>query len=200
MRKVGRIRLAVEPEPGCVLDTVADAVGWLASRVDPEFIGLCLDTCHLAVSFADPAATVAAIRAAGLHVYKVQISAALHAEDPADPITAKALAEFAEPRYLHQVRELGPDGVVRAADDLPDADLPGDGPWRVHCHVPLHAELAAPLSSTTSVIDEALAALTDAPHLEVETYTWQVLPERYRQDLVSGIAAELRWARDRISR
>jgi sugar phosphate isomerase/epimerase len=190
------IRLAVEPEPGCVLDTVADAVGWLAPRVDPEFVGLCLDTCHLAVSFADPAETVAAIHDSGLAVVKVQASAALHIDDPRDPESRRLLAEFVEPRYLHQVRELSASGQVLAADDLPDAfgGLPAGGPWRVHFHVPLHAEPQLPLTSTTGVIRAAVAAVPAGTLIEVETYTWEVLPERHRQDLVHGIAAELRWA------
>ena len=178
----------MEPEPGCVLDTVADAVGWLAPRVDPEFVGLCLDTCHLAVSFADPAKTVAAIHEAGLRVVKVQASAAVHVPDPADPVARARIAEFVEPRYLHQVRELTGSGDVLAADDLDEAldSLPARGPWRVHFHVPLHAEPEGPLQSTAHVIREVLAALPPGPAIEVETYTRGVLPPQLRQDLVSG--------------
>jgi sugar phosphate isomerase/epimerase len=198
------IRLAVEPEPGCVLDTVADAVAWLAPRVDPRYVGLCLDTCHLAVSFADPAPTVASIYAAGLEVVKVQASAALQVEEPGGAEARAALADFTEPRYLHQVRERTGSGAVLMADDLPEAlaDLPGRDPWRVHFHVPLHARPAAPLSATTDVLRGALAALSSTvdtmPHVEVETYTWSVLPETSGNGgdtaLIRGIAAELRWA------
>ncbi|WP_436499763.1 metabolite traffic protein EboE [Actinokineospora sp. HUAS TT18] len=191
------IRLAVEPEPGCVLDTVADAVGWLANRVDPDHVGICLDTCHLAVSFADPAETVATIRRAGLSVVKVQASAALEA---ADPIAAQAvLADFDEPRYLHQVRENSPTGVL-AADDLPDAfaGLPGEHPWRVHFHVPLHIAPPAPLTATTDVLTDTLRAVGPGPHVEVETYTWPVLPGADPARLATGIAGELRWAADNL--
>ncbi|WP_158372091.1 metabolite traffic protein EboE [Cellulosimicrobium cellulans] len=215
--RTGRtVRLAVEPEPGCVLDTVADVVGWLEPRlgtgpgqIDPEHVGVCLDTCHLAVSFADPVAAVRRIRQAGLRVVKVQASAALHVEDPADPASRAAVARFAEPRYLHQVRERS-GGAVHPADDLPDAlagGLPGDGPWRVHVHVPLHARPAAPLQATTDLLRDAVTAVLrgphgDAAHLDVETYTWAVLPDelaaRAGDDLVAGIAAELRWAVDHL--
>lgn len=198
------IRLAVEPEPGCVLDTVADAVRWLAPRVDPRYVGLCLDTCHLAVSFADPAETVASIYRAGLDVVKVQASAALQVEEPGSDEARLALADFTEPRYLHQVRERSSAGVPLAADDLPQAltDLPGSDVWRVHFHVPLHARPAAPLSATTDVLRTAVAALRSTvdtlPHVEVETYTWSVLPETAGNGndtaLIRGIAAELRWA------
>lgn len=217
--RTGRtVRLAVEPEPGCVLDTVADVVGWLeprlgtgAGQIDPEHVGVCLDTCHLAVSFADPVAAVRRIRQAGLRVVKVQASAALHVDDPADPVARAAVARFAEPRYLHQVRERS-GGTVHPADDLPDAldartGLPGAGPWRVHVHVPLHARPAAPLSATTDVLRDAVTAVLrgphgDAAHLDVETYTWAVLPDdlaaRAADDLVAGIAAEVRWAADHL--
>ena len=192
------IRLAVEPEPGCVLDTVADTVAWLAPRVDPEHIGICLDTCHLAVSFADPIKTVQSIHESGLEIFKVQASAALHVQDPV--AARRELAEFAEPRYLHQVRELAPDGTVRKADDLNEAfdRLPGEGPWRVHFHVPLHAQPEAPLASTNNVIKEVLRVVPRDRTVEVETYTWNVLPERHRQNLVDGIAAELAWAGEEI--
>jgi sugar phosphate isomerase/epimerase len=204
------IRLAVEPEPGCVLDTVADAVRWLAPRVDPRFIGLCLDTCHLAVSFADPAETVAEIYDAGLEVVKVQASAALQVEEPSSDQARLALADFTEPRYLHQVRERTREGTVLGADDLPEAlvELPGEQAWRVHFHVPLHARPAAPLSATTDVLRTAvttLGSMVDGalPHIEVETYTWSVLPETAGNGgdtaLIRGIAAELRWAASQLA-
>lgn len=202
------VRLAIEPEPGCTLDTVDDVVRWLAPRVaegvDPEFIGICLDTCHLAVSFADPVAAVRQIADAGLRVVKVQASAALHVEHPGDPENREAVAAFVEQRYLHQTRELSADGTVLAVDDLPEAlaELPADGPWRVHFHVPLHLAPSAPISATTEVLRAAVDAVRGIPHgdeahLDVETYTWSVLPGGV-DDLVAGIAAEVRWAADEL--
>ncbi|WP_344374082.1 metabolite traffic protein EboE [Agromyces tropicus] len=202
------IRLAIEPEPGCVLDEVDDVVDWLAARrdrLDLEHLGVCLDTCHLAVSFADPEAAVARIAAAGLRVVKVQASAALHVEHPGDPDGRRAVAGYVEARYLHQVRERRPDGVLRV-DDLPEAlaDLPASGPWRVHFHVPLHLDPEPPLAATTEVLEAALAAVRatqpdDDLHVDVETYTWSVLPGS-PPDLVAGIAGEVRWAADLLAR
>ncbi|MGR0320997.1 metabolite traffic protein EboE [Agromyces sp. ZXT2-3] len=196
------IRLAIEPEPGCVLDDVADTVAWLSEhrdRVDLEHVGICLDTCHLAVSFADPRAEVERIAAAGIRIVKVQASAALHVEHPGAPDARRAVAEYREDRYLHQVREDAADGVLRV-DDLPEAldGLPATAPWRVHFHVPLHLEPEPPLSSTVDVLRAALGAVRDVQpvaqlHVDVETYTWSVLPGP-GVDLVEGIAAELRWA------
>ena len=206
-RTARTVRIAIEPEPGCILDTVADIVAWLAprrARIDPELIGVCLDTCHLAVSWADPRGAVDEVHAAGLRIVKVQASAALHVARPGEPAHRAALAPFAEPRYLHQVRESHPDRGVLPVDDLPDAleSLPAEGPWRVHFHMPLGADAPAPLTATTEVLRQAVAAVTelypdDEIHLDVETYTWSVLPEP-PESLVAGIAAEVRWAHDEL--
>ncbi|MEO5665713.1 MAG: metabolite traffic protein EboE [Nocardioides sp.] len=205
------IRVGLEPEPGCVIDTTADAVERLAGLVDTDTIGVCLDTCHLATGFEEGADAVRRVTEAGLSVVKAQASAALHAQDPSSPEVRAALAAYAEDRFLHQVRE--PRGArVERRDDLPAAlggrrPLPGKHPWRVHFHVPVHAEPAAPLTSTSAHLADSLGALVggDHPvtrHVEVETYTWSVLPEASRptdaQGLVTGIAAEVAWVRDRL--
>ncbi len=192
-----------------MIEHTGQAVEHLAG-LDPEWIGLCLDTCHLAVAFEDPAEALGRLHAAGVPVVKTQASCALQADDPRDPATRAALAAFAEPRFLHQTKELVElAGVahVRGVDDLPDAlagGLDGNGTWRVHFHVPLHADPAAPLTTTRPVLADALAALVGGQtartdHIEVETYTWTVLPGGSGVDgTVEGIAAEMAWIRDQL--
>ncbi|MFI9583698.1 metabolite traffic protein EboE [Streptomyces sp. NPDC052236] len=204
------IRLALEPEPGCAVETTADALAPLAA-LPARRIGLCLDTCHLATSFEEPAAALAALERAGITVPKVQLSAALHAQNPQDPAVRAALAAFDEPRFLHQTRARA-DGILYGTDDLGQAlatnALPDTVPWRAHFHVPLHAPPAPPLTSTLDVLRETLAALVGGPvprshHFEVETYTWQALPAEARPAtdarLADGIAAELSLARDLLT-
>lgn len=204
-RRTGRtVRVAFEPEPGCLVETSGDAVRHL-SDLDPGHFGLCLDICHLAVAFETPEAVLNRLAAAGIPVVKAQISCALHAEDPADAGTRAALAAFTEPRFLHQTRRAGPPAT--GTDDLPEAlggpaALAGGGPWRTHFHIPVHADPVPPLTSTRPVLRSALAALlrTGHPitrHFETETYTWSVLPEPPRDaaGLIGGIAAELDWTR-----
>ncbi|MFG2965407.1 MULTISPECIES: metabolite traffic protein EboE [unclassified Streptomyces] len=204
------VRVALEPEPGCTVETTADAIGPLTA-LPGDRIGVCVDTCHLATSFEDPATALTALNAAGIGVPKAQLSAALHAEDPRLPEVRDALAAFAEPRFLHQTRARTPTGL-HGTDDLGEAlagdALPDDTPWRAHFHVPLHAPPAAPLTSTLHVLQDALALLVGGTeprtrHLEVETYTWQALPPklrpRTRTQLVDGIAAELALARDLLT-
>ncbi|CBG68917.1 MULTISPECIES: metabolite traffic protein EboE [Streptomyces] len=203
-----RIRVGFEPEPGCVVETTAQAVRELRG-LDPERLGVCLDACHLAVQFEEPGAALRRLADAGLPVVKLQASCAVEAADPADPAAHAALRRLAEPRFLHQTRtaarQESPD--VRGVDDLPEAlegGLPTDtGPWRVHFHAPLHADPEPPLRTTADQLSRVLAGLlggasAHCDHIEVETYTWSVLPEP-PTDLPGGIAAELAWARDRLT-
>lgn len=140
------IRIGLEPEPGCTVETTGDAIAPLTA-VARDRIGVCVDTCHLATSFEDPATALDALAAAGIPVVKSQLSAALHAEHPERAEVREALAAFDEPRFLHQTRTLTPEGL-RGTDDLGEAlaggALPDTAPWRAHFHVPLHAAPAAP--------------------------------------------------------
>jgi sugar phosphate isomerase/epimerase len=192
------VRVAFEPEPGCVVENTTQAAEMLHD-VDTEHLGVCLDLAHLACAWEDPAAALERLRVAGVPIVKTQISAALASDDPERD--AEVLARYVEPRFLHQTR--GRRGL--STDDLDDA-LAGDRsqPWRIHYHVPIHAQPEPPLRATTGVLRDALRHLVGGPaavcdHLDVETYTWNVLPEGSRPrdpaELVAGIAAELDHAR-----
>lgn len=212
------LRVGLEPEPGCVVETTRDAIAPLTA-IAHDRIGICVDTCHLATSFEDPETALDALAEARIPVVKSQLSAALHAEHPHLPEVRRALAAFAEPRFLHQTRTAPAPGRAEGSaatgpygtDDLEEAlngALPGTAPWRAHFHVPLHAPPAAPLTSTLPVLRTALTRLVGGPrpltrHLEVETYTWQALPPelrpRDRARLADGIAAELALVRDLLT-
>ncbi|MDH2426316.1 metabolite traffic protein EboE [Sphaerisporangium sp. TRM90804] len=200
------IRVGFEPEPGCVVETTAQAAEHLG-RADHDHLGVCLDACHLAVQFEDPREALRRLAGAGLPVVKLQASCALRVDDPADPAARAALAEFDEPRFLHQTRERGRPGGTDDLGEALDGGLPAAAPWAVHFHVPLHARPAPPLDSTQDVLDATLRELLGGPaaltrHVEVETYTWQALPADRRprtdEELAGGIALELAWIRDRL--
>jgi hypothetical protein len=150
---------------------------------------------------------------AGIRIGKAQLSSALEIERPTDPEQRAELARFAEQRFLHQVRTPGDDGRLAGIDDIyPDLEglehLPQDRAWRVHYHAPIHRDAVGEVSTTRGFLRDAIAWLRASdlppPHLDVETYTWSVLPESERPvdqaGLVAGIAAELRWARDELTR
>jgi Xylose isomerase-like TIM barrel len=197
-----KIRLALEPEPGCTVETISQACDALAGLA-PEWIGVCLDACHLAVQFESPVDAVGSLRSVGVPVVKTQVSSALRVDDPASEEGRELLARFDEPRFLHQTRERV-DGHVHGTDDLPEAlagELPGEDQWRVHFHVPVHVAE----HTTQDELKDTLSALAggDAPlthHYEVETYTWSVMADAPGDDegLVAGLASELEWTRDRL--
>ncbi|HEY8465839.1 MAG TPA: metabolite traffic protein EboE [Solirubrobacterales bacterium] len=198
-----RIRLALEPEPGCTIETVRQAAEFLAGLA-PEWIGICLDACHLAVQFEEPEEAVKVLADAGVPVVKAQISSALRVDEPGSAAGQELLRHFNEPRFMHQVRERV-NGHVEGADDLPDAlagGLPGEHEWRVHFHVPVNDAEHTTQAELERTL-ERLIAPEGAPatrHFEVETYTWNVMPgrEHGEEDLVEGIARELDWTRQRF--
>ncbi len=224
--RTGRlVALALEPEPHCFLETIAEAVAWFArdlhgpaaaqrlaalSGLDAaaaaqalhDHLGLCLDLCHAAVEFEDAAACIRQLEEAGIRIHKVQVSAGLRLPT-LDAAALEALRRFDDPVYLHQVVQRGPQGLQRYAD-LPQAlaaltGEAGDREWRVHFHVPIFLDRLAPFGSTQSFVREVLALQRRQPvsaHLEVETYTWDVLPEPFRSGSVDeAVARELAWVR-----
>lgn len=210
-RETGRVvRLAIEPEPFCLLETTAEAIAFFERlwRVagDTEalvrrHIGLCYDVCHQAVVFEDITQSVRELDRAGVRINKVQISCAIQLDDPANnPAGREALQRYVESRYLHQTFARLPGGNPAKAADLTCELIasPGEfaaaGCWRVHFHVPVDADRLGPLGTTKPAVAEALAAvvrLDYSPHLEVETYTWEVLPGAGPADLIEGLAREL---------
>jgi sugar phosphate isomerase/epimerase len=210
------VRVCIEPEPDCALETTRQAIDFFwgplldaarrigaADRALGQHLGICFDTCHHAVQFEDPMRSWTELADAGIQVGKVQLSCALAVGGE----SASVLEPFDEPRFLHQVRRRR-DAVVDGREDLGHAlsgerALTRDGEWRVHFHAPLHwrADETSVMSTTAPELLRVLPAIAESeslPHLEVETYTWNVLPTavRPRDDasLVEGIAREIEFA------
>lgn len=217
--RTGRlIQLALEPEPACMLETTDEFISFYqhrllaaaAARGIPEQVvrrhaGICLDTCHAAIAFEDPAQALDRLAAEGIPVPKIQLSAALRTGQPAaarDPLRA-----YAEPVYLHQVGARGKSGEPVAWADLPNAL--NDARWddlaeaRVHFHVPLFWGGAGVLQTTAGDLGPGFFARLRSgasPHLEVETYTFQVLPPELRCGTVAeSVTRELEWALARLA-
>ncbi len=209
-----RIRLAIEPEPLCLLETTDETLAFFeqlfeeAERrgmrdVAGDYLGVCYDVCHQSVEFEDVAESIRRLDKAGIRLNKIHITCAIQLDDPANNIEGRErLAGFVEPRYLHQATARTPDGNVLRHVDL-DRDLSGSPPaewleaeaWRVHFHVPVDADSLGPLGTTRAdlrlALDTVASDIEYSPHLEVETYTWEVLPGSEQLDLVSGLANEL---------
>ena len=167
---------------------------------------VCFDVCHVAVMYEEPAEALALYREAGLQIGKIQLSSALRLTLP-DGVQergalAAALAPFAEGTYLHQVVARTRDGALVQYPDLPpalaDIHHPDVTEWRVHFHVPVFLEQAGAFGSTQAALRASLDLLRPqltGRHLEVETYTWEVLPQDLKRPLGESIARELEWVR-----
>lgn len=224
-----RLALALEPEPCCHLETVEETVAfferWLfsdaavrrfagltgfghaaAGEALRNHLGVCLDLCHAAVEFEDPEACLKQLSASGIRIHKLQISSGLRLAELSAP-ALQALKAYQDPVYLHQVVESGPNGLRRFVDlheALATVSKPDAGrEWRVHFHVPIFLDALEGFESTQSFIREVLALHTEKPvsqHLEVETYTWDVLPPALRTDAIEqAIARELSWVRQELA-
>jgi len=205
------IRLAIEPEPFCLIETTQEALLFfekLYAQAEQEelldavqrHLGVCYDVCHQSIEFEDVAHSISELHRNDIRINKVHITCAIELCAPAASQEAREiLARYVEPRYMHQTMARSSSGeVARLVDLTEEAALYPEGAfadaevWRVHYHVPVNADKLGPLGTTREDLKKALSAvkkLPYAPHLEVETYTWDVLPGE--QDLVEGLTKEL---------
>ncbi len=172
-------------------------------------ITICYDVCHFAVAYEEPSQAIPKMLAQGIRIGKVQISAALKAglaENPLDrsDILA-AFNQFNENTYLHQVIARRRDGCLVQFPDLTPAlaviENPDFAEYRTHYHVPLFIDRYGLLESTQEDIVKALSFFAEQPftnHLEIETYTWEVLPKELQLDLKSSIEREVNWVLNQL--
>jgi sugar phosphate isomerase/epimerase len=167
-------------------------------------IQICFDTCHVAVAYEMPNDFLDAIGELGIKVGKIQISSAVRVVLPTDTEDREsihdALQPFVESTYLHQVVQRNHDGTLRQYPDLPQAleniEDQHAAEWRIHFHVPIFVDSYGAFDSTQQGIVDTFAALHQrdvTDHLEIETYTWDVLPEGLKRDLFESIRREFEW-------
>ncbi len=176
-----------------------------------EHIGLCYDVCHFAIGYEPHHEILDELAENKIRVGKIQISAALKSDLPTEPevrtLISDAFSKFNEPTYLHQVVAKKHDHALIRYRDLPEAlrDIqnPEVNEWRAHFHVPVFLEDLGVLKSTQSDIVEVLKIQNSLPftnHLEVETYTWEVLPDSLKVPMEQSISRELNWVKDILER
>ena len=210
------ICIGLEPEPDCLIENTDELLEFFskplintgveyiernyalgnAKEILKRHIGICFDTAHLAVEFEDLAKSYRKIKAASIQICKVQLSLALELEKT--PQALDQLNDFSDSVYLHQVKIQTKEGVILSYADLPKAiEDAVPGRWRIHFHVPLFFTNNRDLGSTFSCLDanffrELLKGYT--PHLEIETYTFDVLPDFLRnKGVIESITKEYQW-------
>ncbi|WP_214226921.1 metabolite traffic protein EboE [Pedobacter sp. B4-66] len=175
-----------------------------AESLIKKHLCLCYDVCHFAIGYEAHDEVLKELEGKGIKVGKIQISAALKAsldKSEADrEIIKNSFQTFNEPTYLHQVVALKKDGgLIRYSDLTPalaDFENEAAAQWRAHFHVPISIKEIGLLESTQDDITAVLDLQKNAPfteHLEVETYTWEVLPEQLKIPIAQSISNELNW-------
>jgi hypothetical protein len=223
------ISLTLEPEPCCFLETIDETVAFFKDHIFSQraiefmvsltgldetaaktalhqHLGLCLDLCHAAVEYEDAKESLEKLRMANIKIGKMQISAGLRFS-PVDDQSIALLRPFDDAVYLHQTVANNNGTLTRYVDlkQAFEAQATGDqaDEWRVHFHVPIFLDDLGEFSTTQNFIREMLDLHRQKPissHLEVETYTWDVLPDEYRNvDVVNAIVRELTWVREQLA-
>jgi hypothetical protein len=206
-----KLHLGLEPEPLCLLETTSETVHFFdrlraEHNNDPrlfEFLGVNYDTCHLAVEFEEPANSIRTFEQHQVKISKLHLSSALKVTPTAEVCTA--LKSFADDVYLHQVVSRDAAGHFKRIKDLPEAlalQESGAGSqeseWRIHFHIPLHCPKTDLFDNTTDHLLGVLDILAQNPklcsHLEMETYTWEVMPDEMKnRSVVDQLVSEYEW-------
>jgi hypothetical protein len=229
-RRTGcRVKVALEPEPACFLETTVETVGYFQEHIYStagttalaaltglpvsqvqglvrRHLGVVFDICHQAVAFEDVPTSLAMLVEAGIPIFKLQEAAALWVPD----VTAEAVNElerFTDTIYLSQTTELR-DGSLNRYLNLADAieawrAAPGGTrEWRTHFHVPVFLDDLGAFRTTRFAIEDALRVHATTPlsdHLEIETYTWDVLPAHLKTgNITEYVTREIEWVRDEL--
>ena len=223
-----KITLSLEPEPYCFLETISETISFFQNKlfskesinflsklinlnaIDTEkalrfHLGICYDVCHAAVEFEDPKKSILDIQNAGIRITKLQLSSAIKIAN-VNKDTYEILKSLDEPVYMHQVVEKR-GSVLKRFPDLSDAfkqiENSFGSEWRIHFHVPIFLKKMDNFDTTQDFLKDILRIHKQNPisqHLEVETYTWDVLPSQYKNTPVNkAIARELNWVIGELS-
>jgi len=222
------VTLALEPEPYCFLETTDETVDYFTNHLYTgaaaeklaklakipiseahialrKHVGIVFDICHQAVEFEDISAMLQKLVDAGIPIFKLQEAAALHMPQVTQEIV-DTLKRYSKTIYLTQTIEKK-DGVLTRFLNLEDAFTaweknPGPREWRTHFHVPVFLDDLGPFRTTRFAIEDALRFHKARPlsrQLEIETYTWDVLPENLKTgDIVDYVSRELEWVRGQL--
>ncbi len=227
--RTGRtVTLAIEPEPYCFLETTDETVDYFqnhlytgaAARRLAELagipvseahvalrrhLGIVFDICHQALEYEDIPASLEKLVAAGIPIFKLQEAAAVYIPEVTEE-AVEVLTRYAETIYLTQTLQMK-DGQLTRFLNLEDAfeawrTDPGPREWRVHFHVPVFLDDLGAFRTTRFAISDALAVHKQRPlsrQLEIETYTWDVLPDNLKTgDIVEYVCREIEWVRDQL--
>jgi len=222
------VQLALEPEPFCFLETTDETIDYFrhhlysgaaveklaklahvpiseANAALRRHLGIVYDICHQAVEYENISESLQKLVDAGVPVFKLQEAAALHMPEVTQGVV-DTLKRYAKTIYLTQTMEKR-NGKLNRFLNVDDAIAafekdPGPREWRTHIHVPVFLDDLGAFRTTRFAIEDALRFHKQKPlsrHLEVETYTWDMLPDSLKSsDIVDYICRELDWVRGQL--
>jgi hypothetical protein len=222
--RTGRmVGLALEPEPFCFLETTDEAVDYFTNHLYSgasaarlaqlaqipiseahialrRHVGVVFDICHQAVEYENISESLQKLVNAGIPIFKLQEAAALYMPEVTSPVV-DVLTRYADTIYLTQTMEKK-EGRLNRFLNLEDAfaawkQTSGPREWRTHIHVPVFLDDLGMFRTTRFAIEDALRYHKTNPlsrQLEIETYTWDVLPASLKTgDVVDYVCRELEW-------
>jgi hypothetical protein len=223
------VTLGLEPEPRCYLETTDETITYFknylfsgatakrlaaktglneadAHQAMRDYTGVVFDIGHQAVGYEDIPVSLQKLVDNGVQIVKLQEAASMYIPDVKQK-TVDALQSFAKTIYLSQTCQKK-DGKYTWFLNLEDAfeafqKDPGPREWRTHFHVPVFLnDLGAHFGTTRFALEQALAFHKKTPlstHLEIETYTWDVLPDHLKTgDIVEYVTRELDWVKGQL--
>jgi len=192
------------------LSKFASATGLSKSQAETavrKHLGMVYDICHQAVEYEDIGKSLRALADAGIPVFKLQEAAALRVPNVTKE-TVDAMRPFADTVYLTQTIEKS-NGKLTHYLNLEDAfaafekNPKLEREWRTHVHVPVFLDkIGEHFETTRFAIEDALKFHKKnklSPQLEIETYTWDVLPASMKSgDIVDYVQRELDWVKGQL--
>jgi hypothetical protein len=228
-KKTGKtVTLGLEPEPRCYLETTDETITYFknhlfsgetakrlakktglneadAAQAMRDYMGVVFDIGHQSVGYEDIPASLQKLVDNGVQIVKLQEAASMYIPDVSQK-TVDALQTFAKTIYLSQTCQKK-DGTMTWFLNLEDAfedwyKNPGPREWRTHFHVPVFLNDLGAFGTTRFALEQALAFHKKTPlstHLEIETYTWDVLPDHLKTgDIVEYVTRELDWVKGQL--
>jgi hypothetical protein len=223
------VGLALEPEPYCFLETTDETVDYFTQHLYTgksaamlarlagipiseahaalrRHLGIVFDICHQAVEYENISDSLQKLVNAGIPVFKLQEAAAVYMPQ-VDQKVVDSLERYADTIYLTQTKEKK-DGLYHMYLNLEDAFAEwkkeqSAREWRTHIHVPVFLDDLGPFRTTRFAIEDALKFHKANPvsrQLEIETYTWDVLPASLKTgDIVDYVCRELEWVQGQLA-
>ncbi len=194
-----KILLAVEPEPDCLWSSARDFTDFYSTHLaefpnKAEYIGICYDTAHHELAEDGPGKQFDYCIINNVNIAKIQFSSALGSPENS---SKDELAKFADEVYLHQTKIFKNNKIIAKFADLPHALAKADRNlhWKIHYHIPLYVnKMPHGLIAEKHELETVLKKCKEKPeicsNLEIETYTYDILPNNVKISPIEKSMAE----------